>query len=317
MEGRMPNLINKETGYEIAAIPEELPPLREGFIRLVHQTHSEHAESLVEKGLVYNRKNAGIEEVSYKGGYLDVGYMAVAYNEEEFWNRLTGDGVRHNNSDVIVIFDMPVNECGAHQRFEIAGSLNGTISRGYIVGVIPNYGTKNSEVEEKLSPLEMEEKKRISQSNSLPPYYETPNWREDVEKAKEKAFADESEVTLSGLFGNTSDEISSDNNYSTTDNYAPTFNGDDADWGDWQEANFENTNSTTENEDSSMNEDHLQIRLQNLKQRLAEKNLDKHMGKTGDSKTGIVTSEHRKVATTQIEVAKELILRHKMVRHNE
>lgn len=47
----MSNLINKETGFEIATTPEKLPPLRNGYIRLIHQTSFNCAESLAENGL--------------------------------------------------------------------------------------------------------------------------------------------------------------------------------------------------------------------------------------------------------------------------
>ena len=51
----MSNLINKETGFEIATTPEKLPPLRNGYMRLIHQTSFNCAESLAENGLIYNR----------------------------------------------------------------------------------------------------------------------------------------------------------------------------------------------------------------------------------------------------------------------
>lgn len=52
-------LINKETGAKIASTPEELPPLRDGYVRLIHQTHFDYADSLLENGLIYNSEYAG------------------------------------------------------------------------------------------------------------------------------------------------------------------------------------------------------------------------------------------------------------------
>ena len=82
----MSNLTNKETGFEIAAVPEKLPPLREGYIRLVHQTHFEHADSLVENGLIYNGEFAHKEPFPH---YTDITSMAVANDEEGFCEKLT------------------------------------------------------------------------------------------------------------------------------------------------------------------------------------------------------------------------------------
>lgn len=61
--------------------------------------------------------------------------MAVAYGEDEFWERLTSEDTRHKGANAIAIFDMPLEECGAHQRVQITPMLNGTISRGYMVGM--------------------------------------------------------------------------------------------------------------------------------------------------------------------------------------
>lgn len=173
--------INKETGAQIAMLPEELPPLREGYVRLVHQTHMVHADSIVENGLIYSRKNANKSDFP---NYSDLGSLGVAYDEDAFWNQLTQEGIRHRGADVIAIFDMPLEECGAHLKWFLAQYLNGTVSRGYLVGIIPNYGTKdiNGDVK-KLSMFEMQTKKKLSKSNPLPPLYETPNWRESIQKA--------------------------------------------------------------------------------------------------------------------------------------
>lgn len=178
----MKTLINKETGLEIATLPEQLPPLKEGYIRLIHQTHFGNAESLAENGLIYSRncsKKSGFSE------YPVITFMASFYKEDDFWKRLTKDENRHKGADVIAIFDMPMEECRAHQQEYITPMLNGTISRGYMVGIIPNYGTKDNHISEKLSISEMEEKKRISKSNPFPPFYETPNWRQEINNAKQ------------------------------------------------------------------------------------------------------------------------------------
>ena len=304
MELLMPNLINKETGYKIATIPEELPPLRDGYIRLIHQTHSAHAESLAEKGLIYNREYAGMGKNPYDKNYMDAGYMSVPYREEEFWNRLTDEGVRHMNSDVIAIFDIPAEEAGAHFNPYLACHLNGTISRGYMVGVIPNYGTKDSLTEQRLTVPEMEEKKRIAKSNPLPPLYETPNWRENVAKAQETFTKEQDDIEIFPHYQHNNDD---NNEANTPANYASNSNNQGmSDFSDWGEINCENPPIATEHTNKPMNEDHLQIRLQNIKQRLAENNLEESFGKTGNSNTGKVSKTDKEVAEIQTQATKEI-----------
>lgn len=171
------HLVNKETGATIATSPEELPPLRNGYARLIHQTGMDDANSFLENGLIYNSEYANKRGYSK---YSDVSSMAVAYTENRFWERLTHEEIRHRGADAIAIFDLPEEELGAHQKDFLAQYLNGTISRGYLVGIIPNYGTQDFK---KLSMSEMEKMKKISQSNPLPPFYETPNWRESIKNA--------------------------------------------------------------------------------------------------------------------------------------
>lgn len=174
-------LRNAETGQTIATDPENLPPLREGYIRLVHQTHREHTDNLVNKGLIYNREYAN--KPGEGGRYSDITSMAIAYDENEFWSSLVKEGIRHKGADVKAVFDMPLEECGTHQKEKLAQYLDGTISRGYLVGVIPNYGNQDM----KLSTEEMEAKKQRSLSNPLPEKsFETPNWQENVATAWQK-----------------------------------------------------------------------------------------------------------------------------------
>lgn len=220
-------LRNAETGQEIATDPENLPPLREGYARLVHQTHSAFSDSLIDQGLIYNRVYAN--KPNEGGHYGDISSMAIAHDEKSFWTSLTQEGIRHNNADVKMIFDLPLEECGIHQKEKLAQFLNGTISRGYIVGVIPNYGNQDM----KLSPEEMEQKKKQSLSNPLPEKgYETPNWRENVamawQKLEEFNASDED-----NLFGNISQNTETPLP-SPAETYDPALsNWSNDGWGDW------------------------------------------------------------------------------------
>ena len=320
----MPKLINKETGFAIATTPEELPPLRDGYIRLIHQTHFNCAESLAENGLIYNEKFAQKEEANdYFKNYIDVTSMALAYNEDNFWERLTKEEIRHRGADTIAIFDMPIEECGAHQTIQITSMLNGTISRGYMVGFIPNYGTKDNETSERLSVSEMEEKKRISKSNPLPPYYETPNWRENVEKAWQ-AFYEQNQLLENNPFN-----LSPQNSESENDTDSET-NEAEWDWLDFEDNNKEiNTSSPKpeyifnekpdkcnyKNPDFQQkaeirhkrklkNQDYLQYKLKRIRKKLSYKKLEENRSKTENRHTDKTSEKHEKVAEIYPETAK-------------
>lgn len=301
----MSNLINKETGFEIATVPEKLPPLREGYIRLVHQTHFEHADSLVENGLIYNGEFAQKEGFSH---YMDITSMALAYDEDGFWQRLTKEEIRHKGADAIAIFDMPMEECGAHQKEPLTPMLNGTISRGYMVGIIPNYGTKDNETSEKLSVSEMEEKKAMSKSNPLPPYYETPHWRENVEKAWD-AFL--------GQGNDREDKANSESWFDvgneTTSTVRPEFVFNEK-TGDFNYANPEfQQKADARHQNELENQDYLEYKLTRIRKKLGYEGLEEDMGKTGDSRTGEVSEKHKRVADIQKETAKTSPIRFSQV----
>lgn len=301
----MSNLINKETGFEIATVPEKLPPLREGYIRLVHQTHFEHADSLVENGLIYNGEFAQKEGFSH---YMDITSMALAYDEDGFWQRLTKEEIRHKGADAIAIFDMPMEECGAHQKEPLTPMLNGTISRGYMVGIILNYGTKDNETSEKLSVSEMEEKKAMSKSNPLPPYYETPHWRENVEKAWD-AFL--------GQGNDREDKANSESWFDvgneTTSTVRPEFVFNEK-TGDFNYANPEfQQKADARHQNELENQDYLEYKLTRIRKKLGYEGLEEDMGKTGDSRTGEVSEKHKRVADIQKETAKTSPIRFSQV----
>lgn len=57
--------------------------------------------------------------------------------------------------------------------------------------------------------------------------------------------------------------------------------------------------------------DEIQTRLQGLKKHLSRKGLENELGKTGNSSTGEVSEQDKKVAAIQTEHAKSYILRHR------
>ena len=72
----------------------------------------------------------------------------------------------------------------------------------------------------------------------------------------------------------------------------------------------------SEDTNKSMNEDPLQLRLQNIRQRLAANGLEEDMGKTGDSRTGEISEKHKRVAQIQTETAKTSSTRFSQVMRN-
>lgn len=177
-------LRNKFTKDIIAQSIFDLPPLRDGRIRLVHQTYAPQANKIVAKGLIYNKERFYGKPDAHGLDYHSVQYMTWAFYQDDFWDMLQmTDGTLYRTSDKKVIFDVPEYECGAHQSSAYAPLLSGHISAGYIVGVIDNYGTK-------LFPISKEEVQKARahcKGNPLPTFYETPNFEQEIASAIEKA----------------------------------------------------------------------------------------------------------------------------------
>ncbi len=296
----MSDLFNRETRAKIAAVPEELPPLREGYVRLIHQTMLDCGESLAENGLIYNRECAHRTEGF--SNYADVAFMTYAYTENGFWDRLTHEEEARGN--VIAIFDMPLEEYNAHQHYQTVPYLNGTISRGYLVGIIPNYGTTDGTTIKKLSVAEMEEKKQKSKSNPFPPDYETPNWRQDVENAWEKHrkyWADYYEKIQDPSYDDGIDMDFGEDSSEPLDrklDFGPRIEYvRDETTGEFMYENPEfQKKAEQRRKNKSENTDYLEYKLQCIKEELSHKNFKEDMGKTGDSQTGEVSAKHKKIA---------------------
>ncbi len=134
-------------GKEVATRLEELPPLKEGFIRLKHRCMSESVGMILNAGLVFNR---GVAKVNVGGAcYTDITAMASYYeNSDEFWNSMKKDDFAcFDNSryaDTQVIMDMPIEEfefLESYGRF-----VHGRVDNKYIVGVVRNYNGSNKDL---------------------------------------------------------------------------------------------------------------------------------------------------------------------------
>lgn len=90
-------IINPSTGNRIATAFKDLPPLRKGYVRIVHRTHPENIGSIVENGL----------RTKTSGGLY---YTSDCYMEGEFWDMLANDPRGDLFGRAKIIMDMPIRE---------------------------------------------------------------------------------------------------------------------------------------------------------------------------------------------------------------
>lgn len=105
---------------KIASSIEELPPLREGSVRLIHTTNPDNAEKIVKEGLDY--QNQGMIDSTVRA-YADPN--KIEYYDDD--PRFSWRGSRS------VIMDVPSEEYRLHR--DIAKSP-GIVPARHIVGVI-------------------------------------------------------------------------------------------------------------------------------------------------------------------------------------
>jgi hypothetical protein len=129
--------VNKKM-ENIARTIEDLPALKEGWVRLVHLCHSRYADAIADSGLDYSR-------------YLTVYSTARAFSSEAdaiYHNdvndpRYSGDNIR------AVVLDLPINELKLHDgsldlpQKKLPGrmpgnakSLPGLVPAKYVVGIV-------------------------------------------------------------------------------------------------------------------------------------------------------------------------------------
>lgn len=112
------NAINPEK--VIAEKREELPPLKEGYVRLVHLTQSANADKIMQTGLDY-QKHGMIQSV------------ARAWEKENEVEFTSNDPRFHGENIVAVVMDMPHEEYRLHN--DVAKSP-GVVQPDCIVGII-------------------------------------------------------------------------------------------------------------------------------------------------------------------------------------
>lgn len=114
-----PKRINPERN--IARRKEDLPPLKEGYIRLVHLTNATAATEILKNGLDYSKY--GMLQ-STAQGWSNAADVQFSSDDPRF----KGDWV------VAVVLDMPFDEHRVHERIPAPGKVDSK----YIVGIITN-----------------------------------------------------------------------------------------------------------------------------------------------------------------------------------
>lgn len=106
----------------IARKIEELPPLQEGHIRLVHCTSHENAESVAKTGLDYSKH--GIASAT------TIGFAPAPRTHEEYFPhdpRFSHEGIS------AVVMDLPFAE---HRKHESMTSAPGRLPAKFVVGIL-------------------------------------------------------------------------------------------------------------------------------------------------------------------------------------
>lgn len=154
---------------------ENMPSLREGWVRLIHRcVADQRVANIKENGLIFNKKAAGLPWQT-KGGscYDGPSSMATAHNAESFWLTMQKDDMGcfddNRTAGAKVIFDMPLEE---YLFLEVCGEkVKGKIDSKYIVGCVQNINSWNKNLS--LSAEEVKKAEKISQNN--PPSTAEPN----------------------------------------------------------------------------------------------------------------------------------------------
>lgn len=150
---------NPSTGNIVATVPSDLPPLKEGWVRLIHRTQPEYTESILKSGL--------------RGKY-GISGTTTAHDTQDFWKSLQHEQLKFHGTKKIVI-DMPAKE---HRKLYIKdkyykdGSIkdetgynnakNLYVKNKYIVGIIDAYGTHKQ-----LTPKQLASMKKSSELNQF------------------------------------------------------------------------------------------------------------------------------------------------------
>ena len=164
----------------------QIPPLREGWVRLVHRCIDKGSTvtNITKFGLVFNKEAAGLTNI--KGGsYNSITEMASAYDENGFWDSLKHDDFYcYDNAryaDTKLIFDVPLEEFCFLETF--GRRVKGKVDAKYLVAKISNINGENSDIT--LPQEKIIQAQSVSRSNPYP-QVQSNNLEEMIDKFLEK-----------------------------------------------------------------------------------------------------------------------------------
>ncbi len=164
----------------------QIPPLREGWVRLVHRCIDKGSTvaNITKFGLVFNKEAAGLTNI--KGGsYNSITEMASAYDENGFWDSLKHDDFYcYDNAryaDTKLIFDIPLEEFCFLETF--GRRIKGKVDAKYLVAKISNINGENSDIT--LPQEKIIQAQSVSRSNPYP-QVQSNNLEEMIDKFLEK-----------------------------------------------------------------------------------------------------------------------------------
>lgn len=152
-----PPLKNPATGNAVATMPCDLPPLKDGWVRLIHRTQPEVTGGILNEGL--------------RGKY-GISGTTTSHSSEGFWKNLETDNATFHGSKKVVM-DMPAKE---HKKLyhgdlyyekgslvDVSGYSNAKklyVKNKYIVGIMDAYGSTKH-----MTPRQLSSMKKTSDLN--------------------------------------------------------------------------------------------------------------------------------------------------------
>ncbi len=146
-----------------------IPPLREGWVRIVHRSinRGNTVLNIAKFGLVFNRSAAELNSI--RGGSYDrITQMASVYDEKNFWDSLKHDDFyiydNANYADTKFVFDMPIDEYCFLES--LGGRFKGKVDAKYLVAIISNINGTNRNLT--MPAEDVSKAQEISKTNLLP-----------------------------------------------------------------------------------------------------------------------------------------------------
>ena len=181
---------------------EDLPSLKQGWIRLVHRyIYKDHVDSIRKSGLIFNREAAKLSSLQKGACYSDITSMASVYDEKTFWESMHKDDFAcYDNAryaDTKIVFDMPLDEFCLLERY--GRIIKGKVDSKYIIGIIPNVNGANKSLQTSHEEIDIAEKiSRNTPSSSV----ETNNIETIIDELLANSKSDKKEELRNRVYKN-------------------------------------------------------------------------------------------------------------------